>query len=235
MKHWNAQQLRQLQSQTDERVITRQAIDLVRQLGFDYMAFGTYSKTIISAPKIIALTNMPRPWTQRYQAMNYVNQDPTVAHCARSMVPLHWTDDVLARSPHFHDDARAHGITNGVSQSAHDYRGNISVLSLVRHREKVSSDEFYDKAGQVLWLCNVMHSLLSEQLLHSVEGASPSLSGREIEVLRWSAEGKTASDISTILCLSERTVNFHINGAIKKLKASNKTSAVVQAAIGGLL
>ncbi|MDE1168230.1 MAG: autoinducer binding domain-containing protein [Pseudomonas sp.] len=234
MEHWKAEQLRDLQCQTDERVITRRAVDLVRQLGFDYLAFGTYSRTIASAPKIIALTNMPKAWTQRYQSMNYVAQDPTVAHCTRSMVPLHWTDEVLARSPCFRDDAHAHGIRHGVSQSAHDHRGSISVLSLVR-REAVTTEEFYDKAGQVLWLCNVMHSLLSDQLLQKVDGATPSLSVREIEVLRWSAEGKTAADISMILCLSERTVNFHVHSAIKKLNASNKTSAVVQAAMGGLL
>lgn len=61
------------------------------------------------------------------------------------------------------------------------------------------------------------------------------LSIRETEVLRWSAEGKTADDIGLILHLSERTVNFHIANAIKKMGASNKISAVVQAVLCGVL
>jgi DNA-binding CsgD family transcriptional regulator len=63
----------------------------------------------------------------------------------------------------------------------------------------------------------------------------PPLSTRETEVLRWSAEGKTAEDIGLILHLTERTVNFHIANAIKKMGASNKISAVVQAVLSGVL
>jgi LuxR family transcriptional regulator len=61
------------------------------------------------------------------------------------------------------------------------------------------------------------------------------LSIREAEVLRWSAEGKTADDIGVILHLSERTVNFHIANAVRKMGASNKISAVVQAVLSGVL
>ncbi len=42
------------------------------------------------------------------------------------------------------------------------------------------------------------------------------LTQREIEVLKWSAEGKTAGDIAMILCLKERTIHFHIASAIQK-------------------
>lgn len=63
----------------------------------------------------------------------------------------------------------------------------------------------------------------------------PPLSIRETEVLRWSAEGKTAEDIGRILHLSERTINFHIANAIRKMGASNKISAVVQAVLRGAL
>ncbi|GAB3353599.1 helix-turn-helix domain-containing protein [Lysobacter tyrosinilyticus] len=61
------------------------------------------------------------------------------------------------------------------------------------------------------------------------------LSAREVEVLRWTAEGKTASEISQIVNISERTVNFHINNAMMKLDAANKTAAVVRAVVLGLL
>jgi len=53
--------------------------------------------------------------------------------------------------------------------------------------------------------------------------------------LRWTAEGKTAYEISHILNVSERTVNFHVNNVVDKLGASNKTQAAVKAAILGML
>ncbi len=61
------------------------------------------------------------------------------------------------------------------------------------------------------------------------------LTGREIEVLRWSASGKTSSEISEILVISVNTVNFHVKNAILKLKTANKTAAVARATMLGLL
>lgn len=61
------------------------------------------------------------------------------------------------------------------------------------------------------------------------------LTQREIEVLKWSAEGKTAAEVAVILDVKIRTVNFHIGSAIRKMGVSNKMSAVVQAALHGVL
>lgn len=52
------------------------------------------------------------------------------------------------------------------------------------------------------------------------------LSPREWEVLGWLKLGKTSWDISRILGISERTVNYHVNNIIKKLDASNRIHAV---------
>ncbi|MEJ8852853.1 LuxR C-terminal-related transcriptional regulator, partial [Variovorax rhizosphaerae] len=54
-------------------------------------------------------------------------------------------------------------------------------------------------------------------------------------VLKWSADGKTAAEIGDILNISVPTANFHIKNVIHKLRASNKTAAVVQALVSGLL
>ena len=70
----------------------------------------------------------------------------------------------------------------------------------------------------------------------SPEHAAPSLlTTRETEILRWTADGKTAGQISDILTISDNTVNFHIKNAMAKLQTSNKTSAAVRAAMMGIL
>ncbi|MBC3957385.1 helix-turn-helix transcriptional regulator [Pseudomonas sp. DOAB1067] len=61
------------------------------------------------------------------------------------------------------------------------------------------------------------------------------LTQREIEVLQWSAEGKTAADIAIILSLKERTINFHVASAILKMGATNKTAAVARAVKSGVI
>jgi len=61
------------------------------------------------------------------------------------------------------------------------------------------------------------------------------LTAREVEVLKWTADGKTSGEVSEILCVSENTVNFHVKNAVAKLRTANKTAAVVKAAMLGLL
>jgi DNA-binding NarL/FixJ family response regulator len=55
------------------------------------------------------------------------------------------------------------------------------------------------------------------------------LTSREKEVLTWVGRGKTSAEIAIILGLSERTVNFHCDGAIRRLNVINRTQAVATA------
>jgi len=61
------------------------------------------------------------------------------------------------------------------------------------------------------------------------------LSTTERAVLKWLKVGKSSWDISQILKISERTVNFHIYNVIQKLDAMNRTHAVAIAMEKGLL
>jgi DNA-binding CsgD family transcriptional regulator len=55
------------------------------------------------------------------------------------------------------------------------------------------------------------------------------LSARELDCLKWTAEGKTAWEASVILGISERTVRFHLNAAREKLQCATTTQAVAKA------
>jgi DNA-binding CsgD family transcriptional regulator len=56
-----------------------------------------------------------------------------------------------------------------------------------------------------------------------------SLSPRERQVLKWLSLGKTSWDISVILRISERTVNYHVSNIMKKLDVTNRLQAVSEA------
>ena len=55
----------------------------------------------------------------------------------------------------------------------------------------------------------------------------PVLTAREREVLKWVADGKSAWEIGEILDISKRTVDEHVNVAMRKLGAVDPTQAVV--------
>jgi DNA-binding CsgD family transcriptional regulator len=61
------------------------------------------------------------------------------------------------------------------------------------------------------------------------------LSPREKQVLEWVAKGKSAWEISIVLGISHKSVEFHLEGAKRKLRVFNRTHAVAKAIMLGLL
>ena len=61
------------------------------------------------------------------------------------------------------------------------------------------------------------------------------ISARELDCLKWTAAGKTASEASIILGISERTVRFHLNAAREKLDCVTTTQAVAKAIANQLI
>ncbi len=234
MPHWKQDQLEQLIGEQDPERLFNTALSLVQQLGMEYLGLVVQCQASSLTPQIVMLNNYSPEWNHHYQNSNYLLQDPVYAHCRHSLIPLLWEDAVYRETPQLREEAVAHGLEFGWSQAAHDIRGNNSVLSVVRSHAAIGIAEFYDKTGQTLWLCNVMHTLLLERL-NPLQPGGFGLSDREREVLKWSAAGKTASDIACILTLSQSTVNFHIRSVISKMNANNKAGAVALAALHGLI
>ncbi len=55
------------------------------------------------------------------------------------------------------------------------------------------------------------------------------LTSREIEVLTWVARGKSAWEIGEILDIAKRTVDEHVQTAVRKIGAVNRAHAVALA------
>lgn len=84
----------------------------------------------------------------------------------------------------------------------------------------------------------MLDAVIQNRLRHRDNASSPPachLTGREREVLSWVGRGKTSSEIATILGLSERTVNFHCERAMKRLGVANRAQAVAKAVAEGLI
>jgi len=57
------------------------------------------------------------------------------------------------------------------------------------------------------------------------------LTRREAEVLSWAARGKTSADIGLLLGVGDRTVDFHMENAMRKLGVSTRIQAVLKAGL----
>ncbi len=67
------------------------------------------------------------------------------------------------------------------------------------------------------------------------DGATITLTKREIEVLQLVLEGKPSKEVATNLCCSKRTVDFHLARVYEKLQVSNRVQAMRRATLLGLL
>jgi LuxR family transcriptional regulator, quorum-sensing system regulator SolR len=128
----------------------------------------------------------------------------------------------------------------------------VSLVILARDADTLSTEEQRRKEPVLRWLAYCAEQRMT-QLRHAkrlaLQGAAASLawakpiekeisnplSERECEILRWTADGKTAEDIGLIMSVATRTVNFHLNHIMSVLGVPNKTAAVARALIRGWL
>jgi len=236
MKAWQENQLQALQSIQCDQQLFQMILALSKELGFDHCAYGLRVPLPLTNPKTLTFNNYPTAWQTQYQAKNYVAIDPTVQSAMRSSLPILWTDELFRPARDLWEEARSFGLRVGWAQSVRDFNGTVGMLTLARSNEPLTQTEFDAKRYEMASLAQIAHSGMSRCLApRLMPEVNAKLSNREIAVLRWTADGKTSGEISCILNIAERTVNFHINNVVTKLNAANKTSATIKAALLGLL
>lgn len=205
-------------------------------LEFEYFAYGLRINMPLSSPKIEMLNNYPESWQHQYGSQNYVSMDPTVLHGMHSMRPVVWSEDLFVNARPLWEDARSFGLRHGWAQSTLSMPGISGMMTLARSSGEIDQKELIRKSNLLVWLTQIAHQGLQEIFLPDMlPEMSVKLTSREVEILRWTADGKTSSEVSMILGIVERTVNFHLNNVMSKLNVINKTAAVVKAIQLGLI
>jgi DNA-binding response OmpR family regulator len=100
---------------------------------------------------------------------------------------------------------------------------------------QLGADDYITKPIDFEILTSIINTRLSRTARPAMGTGTVELTDREIETLTWAARGKTSGEISTILGLTKRTVDFHIDNARLKLNATSRVHAAVKAAAGQLI
>jgi LuxR family quorum-sensing system transcriptional regulator SolR len=225
-----------LQAADDERELFSKLVAYATSLGFEYVCYGLQAPVPVSHPQVEILDAYPAGWMSHYQQRGFLAVDPTVQLGRLSPRPVVWSDETFASARSLWNDARDFGLVTGISQSSWAANGIFGLLSFARSAGVVEPGELEHLTERINWLAGVTHTLMCRFIAprFATQPDIP-LTAREKDVLRWSAEGKTASEIGMILNIAERTVNFHVNNILVKLNATNKIQAAVRAALLGLL
>ncbi len=125
----------------------------------------------------------------------------------------------------------------GIFAPGTNLMGNTAaVLTLVRKTHPVTPQELESK-GALYRLLIVAVQHLSQLILAARhrEQHTPAFTRRQIEILKWVADGKTNEDIAHILGISSHTVNYHNKQILDKTSTQNRHNAAMHAFIAGII
>ena len=237
MERWMESQLNKLSCTTEMDTAYRIALGFAKNIGFKFFAFSTTYKTNLDQNETIRFNNYPAAWNKEYEQKQMSVIDPVVSHCHQSMLPIIWSEELFSCVPMLWESLETQGLQHGWSHAIHDEdNGYCSILSLARSHCPITAFELYEHRGFSVFMGRHLHALIAPTLPKKAETPPAShLSAREIDVLKLAADGKTAYESARILNLSPRTINFHVQSAIVKLRVNNKIAAVITATREGYL
>lgn len=85
------------------------------------------------------------------------------------------------------------------------------------------------------WYWLLLSALVYSKYRKNIAQNSNNLTKRELECIRWASEGKTSWEISRLLTISQRTVDFHLANCITKTDSINRQQAIVKCVLNGQL
>jgi DNA-binding CsgD family transcriptional regulator len=215
------------------------------ELGFKHVTYHVARSSGITGngrlPYI--LSNYPDSWVRHYFREHYLDDDPVVSRFLCDRRPFIWSqlgglDDLNRRQRRLFDEARDAGLSNGITVPIHG-RAGVAALSAIpdgRAREAEA-----DRNQQLLRLMGLPYhmaacsALLEKSLTGDSSRRRSLLSPRETEVLQWTAKGKSTWEIAVVLGISEKSIEFHMEAAKRKLQVFNRTHAVAKAIMLDLL
>ncbi len=216
--------------------------DLCEESEFEQFIYAASVPTSFVKPSLIIISGYSKEWRDHYNDQHYMGVDPTVAYCARNIIPLNWMnlqgdpprDPQLQR---FLSEAQDFGLNSGVSFPIHTAQGDSAMFSFASsdHHKKTQSRIITAMPfGQLFtaYLHETVRRVFAEELLPA---SRVELTQREQQCLLWVTEGKTTWETSQILNISERTVTFHLQNTVDKLGVANRQQAVARAVAMGVI
>jgi DNA-binding CsgD family transcriptional regulator len=209
-------------------------------LGFERFGLTAVVERFGGDPWFVSLNNMPEGYAALGDSPSRASVDPVVQHCKQSSVPLAWgqqiyVDQGLGAS---WEDQAQFGYAHGIALALHMPRGWHLLLGVDRKEALPEGAIDLTRVVADFQLFAVHATQAVERLIVTDLVASPgrpALTGRELECLRWTMEGKTAWEVGAILGISERTAVLHVNNATHKLACVSKHQAVIKAIRLGLI
>lgn len=188
-----------------------------------------------SLSRLATISSWPPEMIADYDRLQLARNSPILHQLRKQITPLVFkVEDISNLRPGEEPSSASElfgrfGLTMGVYFPVHDFRSVRHAVSFMGDRAPLTVEELSKLAMFSIMLIEQISKItIADHAAKSV------LNAREVEILQWTAEGKTSSEIAGITGLSEHTINHYATIATQKLGCSNRTQAVVYAMRLGL-
>lgn len=227
---------------TNQCVDVQQAFTILQEtlatLGFDRVVYSLITDNPLLQQKRGhgVLRNYPEDWMQYYKEKDYFHLDPVIKIIKQQSGAFHWDDlgqfkSLDKKETLLMNEAREATLYDGIGFSVHE-AGRIIGMGAASSTGKIDKNPII--LSLVNALCYQFHAFYYKKS-RKAQTESISLSRRETEILCFTAEGKTQSEIAEILVISEDTVKTYFKRIYGKLGVNSNTLAVVKAITYGLI
>ena len=176
---------------------------------------------------------------QTFEDLSISRRDPVAQHCKRNTVPIIWGQHtyVATDTAELWERQAQFGYGNGIAMALHLPEGRHFLLGVERDQALPSDGGELTRivADLQLFAVHAQDTALRVLVSEAARPELPALTPRELEVLRWTMDGKVTSEISLLLGIGDRTTVFHLQNAMLKLSCNSKHLAVVKAMRLGLI
>jgi DNA-binding CsgD family transcriptional regulator len=218
----------------------RQLISYVKSLGLSTISATVVTDHSETLTEFQSITNAPRGFLDDYYDLEKSRRDPVSQHCKRKSEPIIWNREtyISAGLPELWEFQAPHGYKFGVAVAMHFHRGrhfmlgadgDIPIFKDHRHATSIVKEfvKFTAHAQAVAFELTGPNSKQQED--------NTLLTGRELEALRWTMDGKTAKGVAAAMFTSEEVAVIRLTQAISKLGCSSKYEAALKAIRLGLI
>jgi DNA-binding CsgD family transcriptional regulator len=215
-------------------------VDLARILHQIGAEFGFAHATLMIMPakadlkisNLILESDLPREFFSRYDEIAVASKCPLFGLVQGSILPASWSIDRIADQQQMHRVAippmlelySEFGLRSSTLLPLSSIDGARHLIRLDGARAALRRHEVNDLHMLALHFFDAY-----DRSRYPLNNNPCGLTERELEVMRWTATGKTSSEIGQILALSDHTVNAYMNHAFKKLDCVNRTQLVAKA------
>lgn len=212
---------------TDFLQITKNRIKLL--VGFSQAIFISFKKQNNKLGKPtseIININYPKEWVSSYMEKRLWEIDPLIKRGITKSCFQFWHDTFSTNPPpnELKNLSSKFGFLDGLACSTVNKPFNDASLIIIADKNIKDGKRSRIILEALMPYLHIAHESIIRNKSHINYNGGLSL--RECEILNWLRNGKTSWEISVILEITERTVNFHVSNIKRKLNAINRQQAV---------